>query len=31
MRKSVIMLGLVGLLLGGCSTVPKELAYEPAD
>ncbi|MFQ2538178.1 Slp family lipoprotein [Aeromonas caviae] len=29
MRKSVIMLGLVGLLLGGCSTVPKELAYEP--
>jgi len=31
MRKSVIMLGLVGLLLSGCSTVPKELAYEPAD
>lgn len=29
MMKRVIMLGLAGLLLGGCSSVPKELAYEP--
>ena len=29
MMKRVIMLGLTGLLLGGCSTVPKVLAYEP--
>ena len=27
----MVALGLVGLLLSGCSTVPKELAYEPAD
>ena len=29
MMKRVIMLGLTGLLLVGCSSVPKELAYEP--
>ncbi|MGY3900982.1 Slp family lipoprotein [Aeromonas lusitana] len=29
MMKRMIVLGLMGLLLGGCSSVPKELAYEP--
>lgn len=31
MMKRTIMLGVMGLLLSACSTVPKELAYEPAD
>ncbi|MGY3943670.1 Slp family lipoprotein [Aeromonas tecta] len=29
MMKRVILLGLMGLLLSACSSVPKELAYEP--
>jgi outer membrane lipoprotein len=31
MMKRAIVIGVAGLLLGGCSTVPKELAYEPAN
>ena len=31
MIKRAMVIGLAGLLLGACSSVPKELAYEPAN
>ena len=31
MLKRAMVMGAAGLLLGACSSVPKELAYEPAN